>query len=208
MSKYKNKILKWLKDEFIYVDRDRSDEAIDMHVDAFIGKRDYSVYITEGIRVLDDLIEIARENDWLNDFMPTLRINLDDTRAVKKIKIQDMDDIVREMEEAPPEIILWPKILKTKSGDNYIEIYERGLHGEFSSILNRDFGDNYHIWYSMIYYVCADGYRDRRRKIYIQYNENNAETVKNVKRLVLRPAQSTATEGNVKKQTIDLTTGE
>ncbi|MDR1425592.1 MAG: hypothetical protein LBI70_01170 [Rickettsiales bacterium] len=188
MSKYKNRILKWLKDEFIYVDRDRSDEAIDIHVDAFMSKRqDHSVYITEGIRILDDLIEIARENDWLNDFMPALRINLDDTRAVKRIKIQNMDDIVREMDKGMiPEIILWQKILKTKSGDNYIEIYERGLHGEFSRILNRDFGDNYHIWYSMIYCVCADGHRDRWRKIYIQYNENNAETVKNVKRLTLK----------------------
>jgi hypothetical protein len=183
---YKDKVKEWLGDLISYIDNPIFSSDADIHVDEFMGKRDYSVYITEGIKILDDLIEIARENDWLNDLLPMLRINLDDTRAVKRIKIQDMDDIVREMEEAPPEIILGQKILKTNSGDNYIEIYERGLHGEFSRILNRDFSDNYHIWYSMIYYVDSNGWRDRRRKIYIQYNENNAETVKNVKRLTLK----------------------
>jgi hypothetical protein len=191
MSKYKNKILKWLKDEFIYVDRDRSDEPIDNHVDAFAKISKYEDCLTEGIKMLDDLIEIARENDWLNDFMPTLRINLDDSRAVKKIKVLGIDDIVREMDKRVlPEIILGKKILMTGSWDSYIETYERSLHREFNEIFNRDFGSEYHIWYYLERYINVDGCRDRQRKIYIQYNENNAEVVRDVKRLKLKDKAS------------------
>jgi hypothetical protein len=191
MSNYKNKILKWLKDDYIYADRDRSD--IDIHVDEFLGENcSYSVYITEGIKILDTMVEIARENDWLDDFKPVLRINLNDKRTLKKIKISSIDDIARDMDNsAIPEIILWPKIILTDSYHEYvyheyIEVYKRNLRREFCEIFGRDFGYEYSIYYEMEYCVGIDGYKYRQREIYIEYNENNSEVVKNVRRLTLK----------------------
>jgi hypothetical protein len=185
VSNYKNKILKWLKDDFIYADRDRSD--IDIHVDEFLGrKRDYSIYVIEGIKILDTLVEIARENDWLDDFIPLFRINLNDRRTLKKIKISSIDDIARDMDRAPPEIFLWPKISLTNSWHEYIEKYEHSLRREFCEIFGRDFGYEYSIYYEMEYYKNGDGDKDRRREIYIKYDENKSEVVKNVRRLTLK----------------------
>ena len=84
IHKYKKKVYTWLSKEFINVNRDRSNEEASIHVDEFtIEKKDY-VYFSEGIEIFKALVELSKENDWTNDFVPTLRINLKYTKTIKK----------------------------------------------------------------------------------------------------------------------------
>lgn len=188
IHKYKKKVYNWLSKEFINVNRDRSNEEASIHVDEFtIEKKDYTFFL-EGIEIFKALVELSKENDWTNDFVPTLRINLKYTKTIKKLKINSIEDIVKEMNNTPPEIILYRKILFTRKWDGFKEIYKISLHENFNKIFNTVFPEEYKIYYESVKYY-DHGFYNRticENKIYIQYNENNSETVSNIKRLSLK----------------------
>lgn len=182
---YKEKVRDWLSEEFINTDRDRSDESIDIHVDEFIVEEEDRAYFVEGMNIFKALVELSKENSWTNDFIPTLRINLKYTKSIKKIKVSSIDDVVKEISDTPPEIVLWRKILFTNKWDGYKEIYEASLHEEFNKIFNTIFPEEYKIYYKSEKYFDEMFYGRMicENNIYVQYNENNSETVTNVKRI-------------------------
>jgi hypothetical protein len=196
MGEYKNKVHEWLRCCLKWMESDYYDDGIDTHINVFLGEdydysvHNYGVYVTEGIKIFDSLIEIARENDWLDDFMPQFRINLVYKKKHKQIKISSIDDLVRDMDRAPPEIYLRPKILLTTSSWQHscTEKYERSLRKEFCEILGRDFAEEYSIYYEMTYFDDYDGDRYRQGDIYFDYNENKSEVVRkrNTRKLVLK----------------------
>jgi hypothetical protein len=189
MINYKIRILNWLKREFINTDRDRSDESIDAHVTMFSDTEKYEDFLHEGLKIFDEFVALSKENGWTSDFVPTLRVNMKNTRAIRKMDILSVDDIIREMSDSPPEIMLWKKILLTNIGDNFVETYERSLHEEFNRIFNHVFPNDYKIYYKAYKYVYF-GKVLCQRKIYIQYNENNACIVRDIRKLKLKDKSS------------------
>ena len=111
---YKKNIINWLDKEFINVNRDRSNESIDAHVTMFLKISDKKKVLYKCFEIFKALVELSKENDWTNDFVPTLRINLKYTKTIKKLKITSINDVVKEMNNTPPEIILYRKILFTR----------------------------------------------------------------------------------------------
>lgn len=185
---YKKNIINWLDKEFINVNRDRTNESIDAHVTMFLKISDKKKVLYKCFEIFKALVELSKENDWTNDFVPTLRINLKYTKTIKKLKINSIEDIVKEMNNTPPEIILYRKILFTRKRDGFKEIYKISLHENFNKIFNTVFPEEYKIYYESVKYYDHDFYNRTicENKIYIQYNENNSETVSNIKRLSLK----------------------
>jgi hypothetical protein len=194
----RTKILRWLNYCYVNKDLDVYGNGGTAHVDSFIGeKSDNRLYIKEGLDAYEEFIDICRENDWLDNFIPIFFITLKEKKSFRKFNISTLDDIVNDMDLPfrPPEIYLKKKIDGACSCHySNFELYRKCLHNEFDAIFNRKFGKEYEICYEVLVYRHNDLSPDRlfedrwvyQREINIEYNENNSEIVRNVKRLTLK----------------------
>lgn len=202
----RKEISDWLKCHRFYPDRGTLSE----HVDRFYGSRKYHSeiggykekpedikgYLIYGLEIFEEFIRICKKNNLTNDFIPTLVIYLNCGRKKfysigrKKLldyKLESLDSLIEDMSKytIPPEICLNKKIWNTYTTDYYLFRYQQNIKKEFANVFNRQFPNEYKIYYRAESHESkySDNGIMSTRTIYIQYNENNSETVTNVKRI-------------------------
>lgn len=183
MNDYIQKIREWI--EVDYVQKGFIDYSIDIHIDQLnYGKKatKFIDYIREGIIFLQNLVLFAKENDLLQDLIPALTIQLLDTNVFKELKFSsDIDILKYANKRIPPELKLVRKIDKTfNDRKTYMQ----------KSISNKIFHLRSQKFYAYLYmyfnnYDLEDEYMISR-EISIEYNENNAKVVKDVREIVLK----------------------
>lgn len=183
MNDYIQKIREWIETDYIQ-DRLGHDNIV-TSIDRLDDRKKFTKfidYIREGVIFLQNLVLFAKENDLLQDFIPTFTISLLDTNIFEDLKFSSDLDILEYVDKSfPPELKLVRKIDKTL---NYHNTYmQKPLsnkifhfkHQKFYTYLcmyfnNHDLEDEY-----MIY-----------REINIEYNENNSKVVKNITKIALK----------------------
>jgi hypothetical protein len=202
---YREQLLEYLITDFI----DRDNSYFSMHMDSFVGKADIMAYLAEGFIVLEELIQICKENKWLDDFIPFFRLYLKKNERLEKNPNQSMlrsvDGLVRHLDKSiPPEIYLTKKIMCVGScmdGMGTYKIGDSGFESHSYTLLNKTFHElfnfprnnltkNIYIKYSQVK-ENYDYYLDKTSPTYarcidIIYNRNNTRVVKCVDRLTLR----------------------
>lgn len=181
MIDYKKIVLNWLMED--YVKRELGDQSIDIHVDQLLNIRSNKRYIVEGIKLYKALINICEDNKLLDDFIPVFRISLKDIKEIKKININSLEDILKDIDHnRPPEICLYRKISILS---NYI--YEEYKYSLMPCYFDNIFKDNYYFYYS--FFKSEDDINDDwkySRMISIEYNENNEKHLFSPNKLILK----------------------
>ncbi|AKL98217.1 hypothetical protein [Endomicrobium proavitum] len=167
---YKKEVLKWLNE--YYVEKDLSKKTVDDHMDGILEienkKSNYKIFLEHGFGFLKALVNICKENNLLDKFIPVFRISLTDKAKIKKHTINSLEDIIKDMSVRPPEICLYKK---RNIVNNYI--WEEYTYPLLDSYLNGIFGSNYYVEYS--FFRDKDDIEDNweyQRMISIKYNEN------------------------------------
>jgi hypothetical protein len=187
-SRYRKILLENLVDEHYY-------GYPSLSMTDFVGERNTSVvFLTEGMKVLEELVHIARENGWLNDFVPSFRIYLRDSDRIEKdpttTLLRSTRDLARNMHRYySPSILMMKKIKGTDIFGSEIHTYS---YSNPDDLLQRVFGfhDSEIGKHLYVQYSCTKNENDLLYGvdvycIYvdIQYNENNSEIVRNVRKL-------------------------
>ncbi|MDR1426009.1 MAG: hypothetical protein LBI70_03400 [Rickettsiales bacterium] len=172
-----------------------------MCIDSFIGRSSAETFLLEGIKFLKELIRISRENDWLNDFVPSFEISLKNSEKIEKDPSKTLFKNIRCLAKnlsrcCPPDICMTKKILQTNSSrsEEHIHIYLpsgglfQRIFGSFDDALEKNL---------YVKYVCMKNERDLEngvdvytRYVEVLYNENNSKVIRDVKRLKLKDKAS------------------
>jgi hypothetical protein len=192
---YKKLLLKYIRREFMDVDNIEYKDELVVMLKEPRGKKEarIKIYMKESIKVLKALIELSKENGWLNDFIPRLMIYFNKSKRIRKPDTKELtietisSQIYKEHSycDNTPYISLTEKIFSTwnMEGESYIYYLPRKV---LEDLYGEKFNENYYISY--VYYKTKEelekgnGYN---RYIDIQYNENKSEEVRLVKRLKL-----------------------
>ena len=149
------------------------------------------IMIKDSLLILKELVNICSKNSLLNNFLPRLTFFLKNIKHLGDLKrIYNYEDLIDELDDnVLPEICLDQKIFYTNNIN--IEKYEYPVYRTaFSELVPRPkifFNDNYYFIHSFI--RSEDNIKEMTGynvSLDIVYNENNSETVSNIKRLSLR----------------------
>jgi hypothetical protein len=167
----------------------------DIAVINFIGKSEADVFIVEGMNILRELVQISRENDWLNDFVPSFELCLKDSEKIERdpsrTLFKDTKSLIRNLDIGlSPEICMEKKIqytIEDPRAEEHTYIYPSS-----SDLFHRIFGPTNSASEKNFYikYVCVKSIDVYLRYIDVVYNENNSEVVRDVKRLKLKDKAS------------------
>jgi hypothetical protein len=192
---YKKLLLKYIRREFMDVDNIEYKDELILILKEPRGKKEErrKIYMKESIEVLKALIELSKENGWLNDFIPRLIIYLNKSKRISKPDTKELtiETISSQMYKESycdnsPYISLTEKIFSTwnMEGESYMYYLPRKV---LEDLYGEKFNENYYISY--VYYKTKedlDAGKGYNRYIDIQYNENKSEEVRLVKRLKLK----------------------
>jgi hypothetical protein len=188
---YKNRIIEWLKSEYIDTAYDLSNDFIDRHVDVIIGCRSRNKIkcLIEGIKVFENLIKICKENSWTIDFIICFNIYFEYSKNIleKYREIESVSDIVKNMSHTPPEVFMFKKMSLLTNYETDEKYKRRIPNSLFSKLFNVNFNEYFHIFYNLCRnWECIENNWEYNCYIDIQYNEKNSEIVRNVRRLTLK----------------------
>ena len=177
---YKEIVLNWLIQ--YYVEKELGNQSIDIHVDQLLNIRSDKRYIEEGIKLYKALIDICKDNNLLNDFIPVFRISLKDTDKIEKYNVKSLDDILKDVNHRrPPEICLYRKV-----SNLFSRIYEKYEYSLINCYFSSIFKSNYYFYYT--FYKNEEDINDNweySRMISIEYNENKHNCKSYPNKLVL-----------------------
>lgn len=183
MNDYMQKIRDWIEAD--YVQKGCIDYGIDIHIDQLnYGKKatKFIEYIREGVIFLQNLVLFARENNLLQDLIPTFTIHLLDTNIFKDLKFSSDIDILKYADKGfPPELKLVKKIDKTFN--SRMMYMQKSISNEIFHLRSQKFYTYLYMYFNN--YGLEDEYMISR-EISIEYNENNAKVVKDIREIVLK----------------------
>lgn len=144
--------------------------------------------VKNSLIILSELVDICRKNGLLINFLPRLTFFLKSIKHLESVKrISSYEDLISELDDnILPEICLEQKIFYTNNINT--EKYEYPIYKTiFSKLISNPssfFNDNYYFIHSFIRYEDdIEEMADYKVSFDILYNENNSETVTNVKRI-------------------------
>ncbi|MDR1426010.1 MAG: hypothetical protein LBI70_03405 [Rickettsiales bacterium] len=185
-----------------WVDMDNS--SFGVHMDGFIGTNDTITYLREGFGMFRELIQICRENSWLDNIIPYFCLYLKDSEKLmidpNRLLLKNVGHLIRNLDKGtPPEIYMTKKIgcsgIFGGRGQNDSE-FETHIYPMSNELLYKLFGFPDKTLTKSVYIKCVcfrndENYLSDNIPIYggyidIEYNRNNTRITRDFSRLVLQ----------------------
>lgn len=179
----RNKLIQYLKEDFVK----RDNYGFGVHMDDFVVDVDNKInLIKDSLIIYKELVSICKNNNWTYNLIPILNFHLKSVEKIsKKSIVKNCKDLIKKISKfSLPEVCLGQKIFYTKTRNSEEYIYPIRSNIFFDLFGKNLFGkDYYFIQYFTRDEECILDNCSYNSYFKILYNENNSETVSNIKRL-------------------------